>query len=224
MRRLSIRVLVVLSVLSLSFIAFGQDVPKVEIFGGYSYLHIDTQGVSGSSLTNECNIAFGGSCPFIFQIHPGFNGWNIAPQANLNRWFGLKAQITGQYGNIMSVKPSSTFPLPIISVPGQHIYDFLFGPVASYRTEKYNAFVHGLIGAQHVGMSGNIAVGGIGGVSTSSSDTDFAFALGGGMDWKVSQHFAVRVAQFDYELVNSSGQHQNDFRYSGGVVFGFGGK
>jgi len=58
-----------------------------------------------------------------------------------------------------------------------------------------------------------------------SPETDFAFALGGGPDLKVSKHFAVRVGQFDYEFVNSSGGgHQNDFRYSGGVVFALGGK
>jgi len=27
-----------------------QEYPRAEVFGGYSYLHIDTQGVTGSSL------------------------------------------------------------------------------------------------------------------------------------------------------------------------------
>lgn len=215
---------VFVAVLFLSLFASAQNFPKAEVFGGYSYLHVDTQGISGSSLTNQCNIAFGGACPVTFQIHPGFNGWNVAPQANLNRWFGVKAQIAAQYGNIITVKTTSALPIPVISIPGQHIYDLLFGPVASYRTEKYNAFVHGLFGVQHVGISGNIAVGGNGGISAATSETDFAFALGGGLDLKASKHLAIRVAQFDYELVNTSGKHQNDFRYSGGIVFGFGEK
>lgn len=224
MRRLCNGVFLLALTVFLSTLGSAQDFPKAEVFGGYSYLHVDTQGVSGSSLTNQCNIAFGGACPVTFQIHPGFNGWSIAPQANLNRWFGVKAQIAGQHGNIITIKVNSTLPIPAISIPKQHVYDFLFGPVVSHRSEKYTAFVHGLVGAQHVGISENIAVGGIGGFSAATSETDFAFALGGGLDLRASRHLAIRVAQFDYELVNASGKHQNDFRYSGGIVFGFGGK
>src|SRR5512140_1956688 len=90
------------STIFVSLPARGQDFPKAEVFGGYSYLHVDTQGLSSSTLNNECNIVLGGTCPFTFGVHPGFNGWNIAPQANVNRWFGVKAQITGQFGNLIS--------------------------------------------------------------------------------------------------------------------------
>jgi hypothetical protein len=60
-----------------------------------------------------------------------------------------------------------------------------------------------------------------------SSSNSFALVLGGGLDLKVTRHFAVRAGQFDYQLVNSSANghgHQNDFRFSSGIVFGFGGK
>ncbi len=141
----------------------------------------------------------------------------------MNRWFGVKAQISGQYGNILSIRFTSS-PIIPFSVPGQHIYDFLFGPVISHHSDKYTAFFHGLLGAEHVGFSGNIPVGTFGSF-TGPSETDFAFALGSGLDVKVSKHFAVRVGQFDYEFVNSSGGgHQNDYRFSAGVVFALGGK
>jgi len=200
-------------------VASAQDFPKAEVFGGYSYLHVDTQGLSSSSLNNQCNIIFGGTCPITFGIHPGFQGWNIAAQGNVNRWFGIKAQVTGQYGNLISIKFNPPLSIPF-GVPGQNIYDFLFGPVISHREEKFTIFGHGLLGVQRVGLSGNIPVAGF---SFSTSETDFAFALGGGLDVRASKHFAIRVAQFDYEFVNTSGQHQNDFRYSGGVVFRLGG-
>src|ERR1051326_6774159 len=132
--------------------AFAQDFPKAEVYGGYSYLHIDTQGETTSSITNECNIAFGGTCPVTFHIHPGFNGWNLAAQGNMNRWFGVKAQVSGQYGNILSIKFTSPFSTIPVSLPGQHIYDFLFGPVVSRRENQYTVFAHGLFGAQHVGF------------------------------------------------------------------------
>lgn len=208
----------------LSLFASGQDFPKAEVFGGYSYLHVDTQGTTAASLTNTCNIISGGTCPITLSVHPGFDGWNVAPQWNLNRWFGVKAQIAGQYGNLLTVKFNNPPPIAIFTLPGQHIYDFLFGPVISHRTDKYTVFGHGLLGVQHIGLSGNVAVPGIGAFTT-ASETDFAFALGGGLDVKASKHFAIRVGQFDYQFVNTSGSgHQNDYRFSTGVVFGFGGK
>jgi len=223
MRRLCVGVLLLLSIIALlSLSASGQDVPAAEVFGGYSYLHVDTQGRNATTLNNECNIVFGGSCPFTLGIHPGFNGWNIAPQVNINRWFGVKAQISGQYGNILSIKFNTQPPLTAFRFPGQHIFDFLFGPVISHRSERYTAFGQGLLGVQHAGLSGNIPVAGFS--FAGPSKTDFAIALGGGLDLKASKRFAIRVAQFDYELVNTSGKHQNDFRYSAGIVFGFGGK
>lgn len=223
MRPLCIRVFVAVTVFFLSSLAFAQDFPKAEIFGGYSYLHVDTQGTSTASLNNECNIVFGGTCPLTFGIHPGFNGWNFAAQGNMNPWFGIKAQVNGQYGNILSVKFTSPLPITPFAIPGQHVYDFLFGPVISRREKNYTAFVHGLLGVEHVGMSGNVAGGGFS--FSGPSETDFAFALGGGLDLKASKHFAIRVGQFDYQFVKSSGGgHQNDFRYSGGVVLSLGGK
>ncbi len=207
----------------LSSPASGQDFSKAEVFGGYSYLHVDTQGLSTSSLNNECNIVFGGTCPITFGIHRGFNGWNFGAQDNVNKWFGRKAQVAGQYGNIISFRLNPPLPTIPFAIPGQHIYDVLFGPVISHRTRSYTAFAHAMAGLQHVGLSGSISGGGLG--FSGPSETNFAFALGGGLDVKASRHFAIRVGQFDYEFVNSSGAgHQNDYRFSAGVVFGLGGK
>jgi opacity protein-like surface antigen len=223
MRRTCIFFFIGTLALLFSLTASAQEFPKAEVFGGYSYLHIDTQGITTSSLNTQCTGVIGGTCPITFEIHPGFNGWNISPQVNLNQWFGVKAQIAGEYGNLLTVKFNNPPPIAIFSLPGQHIYDFLVGPVISHRTDKYTVFGHGLLGAQHIGLSGNVAVAGIAAFTT-ASETDFAFALGGGVDVKVSKHFAVRAGQFDYEFVNSSGGgHQNDFRFSAGVVFQLGG-
>ncbi len=113
-----------ISVIFLSVFASGQDFPQAEVFGGYSYLHVDTQGQSTSSLNKQCAILAGGTCPARFQIRPGSNGWNAGGQFNVNRWFGMKAQIAGQYGNILSVKfvtappitPSCQFPTSISTI------------------------------------------------------------------------------------------------------------
>ena len=213
-----------------SLVSLAQNFPAVEVFGGYSYLHVDTQGIDANSLTLECNVIAGGNCPLTFQVHPGFNGFAAAGQFNLNSWFGLKADLNGSYGNIFTAEINSTLPIPPVNIssPNQHLYDFLFGPVFSHRGRSYTAFAHGLLGGEHISF-GNIQVSGGFPITLPgpSSETDFAFALGGGIDFKVTKHFSVRAGEFDYEYVKSADNghgHQNDFRYSAGVVVGFGGK
>jgi len=59
---------------------------------------------------------------------------------------------------------------------------------------------------------------------TTSYDTSFAMALGGGVDLAVSKHIWIRAVQADYyysELLNRQANRQNQFRISGGVVFRF---
>jgi opacity protein-like surface antigen len=232
MRHACVRVFhILVSVAFLSLIASGQEFPKTEMFGGYSYLHVDTQGVSGSSLAAHCTSIIGSPCPLSFQVHPGFNGWYVGGQLNVNSWFGLKADFAGHYGNLIAEKFTSIPPLPPLlsfSTPNQHIYDFLFGPVLSHRSHSYTAFAHGLIGAERFGF-GNFQVSGITPITLPgpASHTNFAFAVGGGLDFKVTRHLSVRAGQFDYEFVKSAGNgrnHQNDFRFAAGVVYGFGGK
>jgi len=213
-----------------SSLASAQDYSKIEVFGGYSYLHVDTQGISSSSLFALCGSLIGTTCPIRFAVRPGFNGWEASGQYNLNRWFGVKAALSGHYGNLISATFASAPPIvPLdFSGPDQHIYDYLFGPVVSRRARRYTVFAHGLLGGEHVGF-GNFALP-PGPVPISlpgpSSSNWFAVALGGGVDLKVTRHFAVRAGQFDYQFVNSSANgsgHQNDFRFSSGIVFALGG-
>ncbi len=54
-----------------------QDVPKAEIFTGYSYSHIGNGSNSGINL----------------------NGWNASITGNVNSWFGITADFSGHYGS-----------------------------------------------------------------------------------------------------------------------------
>ena len=211
-------------------LASAQDYPRTEIFGGYSYLHLDTQGISSSSLSALCGGLIGTTCPITFKVRPGFNGWEAAGQFNFNRWLGVKADFSGHYGNLISATLTSAPPIvPLnFSGPDEHVYDYLFGPVASHRARRYTVFAHSLLGGEHVGYGNFVVAPGPGPVTlpSPSSTNWFAFALGGGLDLKLTRYFAVRAGQFDYQFANSSANghgHQNDFRFSSGIVFGFGG-
>ncbi|MEO6726525.1 MAG: outer membrane beta-barrel protein [Blastocatellia bacterium] len=61
--------------LALPLITQAQDAPRVEIFGGYSYLRADDDN--------------GG-----IDLH----GWNASTAVNINKWVGIAADFSGHYG------------------------------------------------------------------------------------------------------------------------------
>jgi len=82
MRKLML-VLLVIGLLSLPLMA--QDNPKVEVFGGYQYLHIGSNSSGGISNGQ------------------GFNGWDAAVTGNLSNHFGVTGDFSGAYTTIQGV-------------------------------------------------------------------------------------------------------------------------
>lgn len=165
-------------VFTLSLLATAQDAPKAEVFGGFSYLHIDTSGFSG--------------------VEANHYGWTAAATFNANRWFGIKADLSGHY---KEVAPATSF----------NSFTAVFGPQLTYRAQKASPFVHALFGLNHVSIAG---VG----------DSAFAAALGGGLDVDVTKNVAFRLAQVDYLMTRHLGTTQNNVRVSTGIVFKLGSK
>jgi len=140
------------------------------------------------------------------------NGWNGAATVNLNKWIGATADFSGHYGG------------PTMGGVKFHdnVHNFLFGPTFSYRQSgSLVPFAHVLIGASRFSQEG------IG------SDTGFAMAVGGGVDWKLRSNISLRVIQADYVLARiadvpgvpgSPTDNANNVRISTGIVFNFGKK
>ncbi len=177
--------------------AAADEVPKLEVFGGFSWLHTDNMHVSG--------------------IKSNYMGWDSEAQFNLNRILGVTADIGGNYGRLLA------------NTPTRHSYSFLFGPTLSYRAQHSTIFAHVLFG----GNTENIITPA--GIGTSNSDSAFAMALGGGLDVKINNRFALRLGQLDWlytrhdlKSLTVSGvtllDHQQNIRYAGGVVINFGGR
>ena len=231
-------------------VVVAQEAPRVELFGGYSYLRIDTGDISSSSLNAQCNLVLGaGACPDgTFKVRPDFNGWNSAAQFNFNREFGLKVEGSGHYGTPLAVSSAVLSVANSFGITGfppkSQTYSFLAGPVISNPQEKYTPFLHVLAGINRL-QADRVGTGIFGPAlnipaSVRISDDAFALVLGGGVDFKVNRYLWFRAAQFDYLLtthdpnamVNSAvgtpvlsglSTHQNNFRYSAGAVFHFGG-
>jgi hypothetical protein len=187
-------------------ISFAQEAPKAEVFGGYSYLNVDTEG-----LTNRLN----------------FNGFDVNATYYANRYFGIEGDFAGHFqGNCAD---SNGIVNQILQDNGIAFstnircrdFALMGGPKVAYRTGKFTAFGHALFGADSVAISATVPD-----LSVSVSQMRWSMATGGGVDWSVSRRYAIRVAQFDYFLTNHNGffggTHQNHFRVSAGIVFKFG--
>lgn len=143
-----------------------------------------------------------------FPVSGGMNGWEASlrvPFPIFGSWLGIKGDVSGNYRN----------DAPVFN---PHAYFFLLGPQISAHLGKSTVFVHGLVGSSHLNDSA---------IPSLKSNSTFAAAVGGGLDYGLSRALAWRV-QADYyntnfqsndnqiqQIVNSNG------RVSTGLVLRF---
>ncbi len=136
------------------------------------------------------------------------NGWEASVEGKIIPLLGLVADFDAHYG-------SQNFPAACASLctlelhPGFVERNFLFGPRVSLSLGKIRPFGEVLIGAAHANV--NQGVG---------SDTSFATALGGGLDYKLIALLAWRL-EGDYVRSTLFSTTQNNARISTGIVLRF---
>jgi hypothetical protein len=135
------------------------------------------------------------------------NGWNGSVEVKVFPFIGLVGDFSGNYGS-ENVIPASFFS-PVNASISQH--NFLFGPRFSFKVGKFRPFVHGLVGVSHISESAT---------DFSNSNTCFADALGGGIDYHLIPLISWRV-QFDDLQTRFFNSRQDDLRISTGIVFHF---
>jgi hypothetical protein len=123
------------------------------------------------------------------------SGWEAALTGNLNDWFGLKADLGGNYKSFGGGSARE--------------YNILFGPQLSHHVDKFNVFVHGLLGVAHASIDGG------------PSSTGAGWVIGGGVDYDLGSNFALRPVQLDYHGAHTFSTTQKDARYSVGLVYRF---
>ncbi len=173
-----------------------QDLPRLELFGGYSYFQIPSGFFPDfNAITTET---------------ARLNGWNAAALVNVNRWLGAEADFGGYYGD---ARASGRFTfVPVTFNQEIATYTFLFGPRVSYRAhDRFIPFVHALFGTV---VLSNTPV-------TNTSASSLGVALGGGLEITASPHFAIRAIQADYLRSHLSPEVENNFRLSAGAVLRF---
>jgi opacity protein-like surface antigen len=181
---------VVLGLFLLTTAGYAQ-VPAGNVFIGYSYMSADL--VSG----NRTNL----------------NGWNGSVEGKVLPFIGIVADFSGNYGSVPVVRCEAiNAPCPAENV-STHIYNFLFGPRVSVSVGKIRPFAHALFGAGHISEGGSVLAG-------SGSDTSFAYALGGGVDYHLIPLVSWRL-QADWLQDRFFNNTQNNARISTGIAIRF---
>jgi opacity protein-like surface antigen len=132
------------------------------------------------------------------------NGGSGYFEYNLNKTVGVVADFGGYANTRKSIDDK--------------LLTYMFGPRFNWRHSRLTPYVQFLFGGGYV-WSG----------PASTTQNAFATAAGGGLDYQLTDHIAFKPIQVEYVMtqIDSSrgfGSHQNDVRYSGGVVFRFGSK
>ena len=170
------------------------QVPAGNVFIGYSYMSADLNAGDRSNL----------------------NGWNGSIEGKVLPFIGIVADFSGHYGSpSLAVNPACTAIIGVSSCAtlkgSTSIHNFLFGPRVSVSVGKVRPFAHALFGAGHISTSG---------FGFSDSDTSFAYALGGGVDYHLIPLISWRV-QADWLQDRFFSNTQNNVRISTGIAIHF---
>jgi hypothetical protein len=139
------------------------------------------------------------------------NGWEASVEGKVVPFLGFVADFDSHYG-------SQNFPFCVSSGNGVSCgtfnadvteHNFLFGPRVSFSAGRFRPFAEALFGAAHVDANNGVG-----------SDTSFATAFGGGLDYKIIKPVAWRF-QGDYVQTRFFDTTQNNIRISTGIVLRF---
>jgi outer membrane protein OmpA-like peptidoglycan-associated protein/opacity protein-like surface antigen len=183
------------------------DVPKAEIFVGYSYLQAVPKLADGNRLV-------------------WMNGGSASIAFNMNRYLGIVGDVGDYTNSEIRFQGASGATFNVNDADGG-VISYLFGPRLSFRHDRVTPFVQALFGGAHASeiTLSNCALN----CTLLPTQNTFAWTGGGGLDVRVHRHLAIRIIQAEYLMTRfqdySTGMtaSQNDMRLSAGLVFRMGG-
>lgn len=131
------------------------------------------------------------------------NGWDASLEGKIVPYVGIVADVSEVYGTLTD---------PVYGSVSTRVQSYLFGPRVSFPAGKFRPFVQVVFGAAHL-HEDNAFFG-------ASSDTDFADALGGGIDYRVVPRVSWRLQLDDLQTRFYSGRQDNT-RFSTGLALHF---
>ena len=167
--------------------ASAQDIPKVEIPIGFSFVNVHPN----LSPITSFNV-FGGGGQF---------------DVNFGNYFGIKADFMG-YTQGSGLKNQLHNDYDYTYSASGNVFTYMFGPQVKKHTGMVQPFGEVLFGAAHTNAYAAIAQAASGSTTSGSGDNNgFALAAGGGIDFKVNKNFSLRPVEVDYLLTRFSANH-----------------
>ena len=180
----------------------GPITPRVELFGGYSYVypHAPITGTLPNGILPVsaclCSIPYGAGGSLTY---------------NFNHWIGISGDVSGHW------QPQGSSPTDRLSKAS--LFTAGAGPKVTFRARHFAPFGEAIVGVHHLSPQ------------LFQSSNAFGVLVGGGLDIPVNSHIAVRPVQADYLIsnhhfgidANTPGTNLRGIRLQAGVTFLFGG-
>jgi hypothetical protein len=183
-----------LAALFLLGIASAQNIPAVNVFGGYSYLNFD---LPTTSVTSSQRLAL--------------NGWEFSASVRLFHRLSAEGDVSGhQLSDCISNTTINCSNLSFMGGPR-----FTFGN----RSSKVTVFVHALVGQDRMDLPENSAYS----VSDTSVALAAGAGVDYWVFRHVGLQLGPADFVYTRHLNNYAGPSQDSIRASGGIVFRFGG-
>jgi hypothetical protein len=169
-------------------------------------------GIASAQIPTSGNIFFGYSyySTDLSSIdRANTNGWEGSLEGKVFPFLGIVADFSGHYGSQNFVGGVCGLSCqPVGYNANVAVHNVLFGPRVSFSAGKFRPFAEALVGVGHVNAN------------AAGSNTSFASAIGGGLDYKLMRVLAWRF-QGDYVSTRFFGATQNNARLSTGIVLRF---
>lgn len=190
---------------------------RFNLFGGYSYTNYATKLPPS---------------PNPVPLMRSLNGWNASLEGRLFPFVGIVADFSGYSG-----KETTGLACPLLIVTfcaadneNVRLYTFLLGPQVSFSIARFTPFAHVLAGGAHVFQAlfdcGCLLPNGQA-PANSVTDTSFAYAVGGGLDYELIGPIRLRIqadalqTRLRGPIAATPRSTQTNLRLSTGVVFHF---
>ncbi len=198
MRKLFMAVLFVAATAPFTFAQTGDDYNKYDVGVLFSHNRVDT-GIDDPTQN------------FVDQ-REGFNGVEAFVKGNVSRYVGLKGSYSYHRKSFDIVGPTAATSFDVDA----NIHQFLGGVEFkdNAKETKVKPFAHVMAGASHFRADVQNTL-----TSFEESETGFAAAIGGGVDFKLSDRVDLRAVQIDYNPTRSGGTTGHNFRIGVGLIF-----
>jgi outer membrane protein OmpA-like peptidoglycan-associated protein len=188
---------------AVSAAAQDQPAPKWELYGGYSFVYPDADVHA---------LLPGGLLPVSSPLESNPRGLGGSITDDFNRWFGLTLDGSTHWGSGESGLAKQ--------IDDAAFSNISFGPKVTFRRAHVTPFLEALAGDHRLTPDALHDINKLG------------FMFGGGLDFKVSKHIALRLPRVDYVMSSyrygpSATTGSTDIRgvrLQAGLVFNFGGE